>query len=56
MLANARATRRCPRVARTCFAAALALLFDLENNVGSSKAAAKQVVSESERKRRAAQA
>ena len=40
MLANARATRRCPRVARTCFAAALALLFDLENNVGSSKAAA----------------
>ena len=40
MQANACATRRCPRVARTCFAAALALLFDLENNVGSSKAAA----------------
>ena len=38
-----RATRRCLRYAQTCFAAALALLFDLENNVGSSKAAAKQV-------------
>ena len=43
MRPNGRATRRCPRVARTCFAAALALLFDLENTVGSSKAAAKQV-------------
>ena len=40
MLANARATRRCPRVARACFAAALALLFDLEIDFGSSKAAA----------------
>ena len=30
----------------TCFAAALALLFDLENNFGSSKAAAKQVATE----------
>ena len=38
------------------FAAALALLFALENNFGSSKAAAKQVVSVSERQRRAAQA
>ena len=56
MLANTRATRRCPRIARTCFAAALALLFALENNFGSSKAAAKQVVSVSERQRRAAQA
>ena len=37
------ATRRCLRYAQTCFATALALLFDLENNVGSSKAAAKQV-------------
>ena len=35
-----RATRRCLRYAQTCFAAALALRFDLENNVGSSKAAA----------------
>ena len=43
MRPNGRATRRCPRVARTCFAAALALLFDLENTFGSSKAAAKQV-------------
>ena len=51
-----RATRPCLRYAQTCFAAALALLFILENNVGSSKAAAKQVVSESERQRRAAQA
>ena len=51
-----RATRRCLRYAQTCFAAALALLFALENNVGSSKAAAKQVVSVSERQRRAAQA
>ena len=39
MLANARATRRC-RLTPTCFAAALALLFALENNFGSSKAAA----------------
>lgn len=56
MQANACATRRCPRIARTCFAAALALLFALENNFGSSKAAAKQVVSVSERQRRAARA
>ena len=41
-----RATRRCLRYAQTCFAAALALLCDLENNFGSSKAAAKQVATE----------
>ena len=46
MLANARATRRCLRYAQTCFAAALALLCELENNFGSSKAAAKQVATE----------
>ena len=46
MLANARATRRCLRYAQTCFAAALALRCEVENNFGSSKAAAKQVATE----------
>ena len=48
-----RATRRCLRYAQTCFAAALALLFDLENNFGSSKAAAKQVLPQAKQRRAA---